>query len=162
MNEFLRLLDKAKIVMGLAPRTPSSDEPDYVSLKGYGKATVLILVDNGDTVTGSDIALKQATAVDGSDEKTLGFDTVFANEDTADSDELVETTVSSDTFTTDDTNGKNLVYAIEIDAADLDQDNDFDCIRADTGNGTNMVLAVAYILHAPRYAPTLDVSAVTD
>lgn len=162
MNQFLRLLDKAKVVMGLAPRTPSTDTPDYVSLKGYQKATVVILVDNGSTVTGSDIALKQATKVDGTGEKTLGFDAVFANEETGDSDELVKTTVSSDTFTTDDTNTKNLLYVIEIDADDLDQDNDFDCFRADCGDGTNMVLAVAYILHGPRYAPTLDESAITD
>lgn len=160
--KLLRSIDQGKWVTGLAPTTPSSSTPDYVSMKGYQKLTALIIVDNASTVTGSAITLKQATDVSGTDEKALSFDTVFADEDTAAGDTMVKTTVGSNTFTTDDTNGKNLLYAIEVDADDLDQDNDFDCVRLGTGDGTNMVLAALYWLHGPRYAPTLDESAITD
>ena len=162
MQEFLKLLDKGKVVLGLAPITPSTSTPDYVSLKGYQKCTVIIVYDNATTVTGSAITLKQATDVAATGEKTLGFETQYANEDISANDTLTETDVTSDTFTTDDTDNKNGIHVIEVDADDLDQDNNFDCLRAGTGDAANTVLAVIYILHGPRYAPTLDRSAITD
>ena len=162
MQECLEALDKGKFVTGLAPITPSSSTPDYVSMKAHQKLTVIIIVDNGSTVTGSAITLKQAQDVSGTGEKALEFETVYANEDTGDSDTLVETAVTSDTFTTDDTNTKNLLYVIEVDADQLDADNNFDCVRVGTGDGANMVLCALYYLHAPRYAPTLDESVITD
>ena len=162
MQQFLNSLDKGKWVTGLAPITPSTSTPDYVSMKGYQKLAVAIIVDNGNTVTPSAIALKQAQAVAATGEKALAFTKVWANEDVAASDTLVETTVTANTFDTDDTNAKNLLYVIEVDADDLDVDNAFDCVRADTGDAANTVLAVLYYLHAPRYAPTLATSAITD
>jgi len=162
MQQFLRLLDKGKVVVGLAPITPSTSTPDYVSLKNYQKCTIIIVYDNDSTVTGSAITLKQATAVAATGEKTLGFTKQYANADISANDTLTETDVTSDTFTTDDTDNKNGIHLIEVDADDLDRDNNFDCLRAGTGDGANMVLAVIYVLHGPRYAPTLDRSAITD
>ena len=46
MERFLPLLNKAKVVMGLAPTTPSTSTPDYVCMKGYQKCTAIIAVDN--------------------------------------------------------------------------------------------------------------------
>jgi hypothetical protein len=163
MNQFLqRLIDKAKPVVGLAPITPSSSTPDYVSLKNHSKLTVILIVDNGSTVTGSAITLKQATAVDGTDEKALAFSKMHANTDVAAGDTLTETSVTSNTFTTDTTNGKNLLYVIEVDATDLDIDDGFDCVRVGTGDGANMVLAALYILHGSRFGPGNDVVAIED
>ena len=164
MNQFLRLLDKAKVVVGLAPITPSSSTPDYISLKGYQKCTIIIVQDNATTVTGSAITVKQATDVANSlsDEKALAFDKRWTNADAAASDTLVETAVTSNTFTTQAVDNKNSIDVIEIDADDLDLDNNFDCVRAGTGNATAAVLAVIYILHAPRYAPSIAQSAITD
>jgi len=162
INEFLALLDKAKVVVGLAPITPSSSTPDYVSMKGFQKLTVIIVTDNGTTVTGSAITLKQATVVAGTDEKALAFSKRWVCADAAASDTLVETAVTSDTFTTLTTNDKNHLNVLEVDADDLDTDNNFDCVRVGTGNAANCVLAVIYILHGPKYAPALDRSAITD
>lgn len=162
INPFLRLLDKAKVVTGLAPITPSSSTPDYVSMKGYQKCTVIIVADNATSVTGSAITLKQATAAAGTGEKALPFTKQWANSDTGASDTLVEIAVTSNTFTLDDTDNKNLLHVIEVDADDLDQDNDFDCLRAGTADASGQVVAVIYILHCPRYAPALDRSAITD
>lgn len=162
MERFLPLLNKAKVVMGLAPITPSTSTPDYVCMKGYQKCTAIIAVDNGDTVTGSAITLHEATAVAGTDEQALAFSKMWANLDTGASDTLVETAVSANTFTTLTTNGKNALYVIEIDADDLDLDDGFDCVRVGTANAANTVLSVVYILHGPRYAPTLDRSAIAD
>lgn len=157
-----RLVDSAKIVIGLDPTVPSSSTPDYVSLKDYGHVTAIVLVKNATTVTGSAITLKQATAVAGTSEKALSFATAFRNIDTAAADALAEFTVSSDTFTTDATNSKNLMYVIEVDAAQLDVTNGFDCFRVGTGNATAATVTVLYILSSPRYSQATPPAAITD
>jgi len=158
----LPLISYCKPVVGLAPITPSTSTPDYVSLKGYTKFTAVIAVDNGATVTGSAITLKQATAVAGTGEKALAFSTVYADTDIGASDTLVSTAVTSNTFTTDNTNAKNLLYVIEVDAAELDTANNFDCVRVGTGDATNAVVSVVYFLHGARYMPAIAKSAITD
>ena len=156
------LVQDCKIVQGLAPCTPSSSTPDYVSLKGWDHLTVIISCDNATSVTGSDITLKQATDVSGSNEKALAFSKYWANTDTASGDTLTETAASSNTFTTDDTDNKNLLYVIEVDADTLDTENGFDCVRAGTGNASNTVIDVVYILSRGRYASAEARSAIAD
>lgn len=157
-----QLREMFKFVTGLAPITPSSSTPDYVSMKAYQHLTVVILVDNGATVTGSAITLKQATAVAGTGEKALAFTKMYANTDTGAGDALTETTVSSNTFTTDTTDNKNLMYVIEVDAESLDRANSFDCVRAGTADAANTVLSVLYILSNARYAGATPLTAITD
>lgn len=159
-----RIVDSAKVVVGLAPILPSSSTPDYVSLKDYGHVTAIIAVDNATTVTGSAITLKQATAVAGTGEKELAFTKVWKNEDVATSDTLVETAVTSNTFTTVATNNLNSLYVIEVDASDLDINNGFDCFRVGTGNATAAVLSVVYVLSDARYsgAALAAQTAITD
>lgn len=157
-----RLVDSAKIVTGLDSAVPSSSTPDYVSLKDYGHFTAIITVKNATTVTGSAITLKQASAVAGTGEKALAFTKVWANTDTGATDTLVETTVASNTFTTDATNSKNLMYVIEVDAAELDTSNGFECIRVGTGNATAATVNVVYVLSNPRYAGATPPSAIID
>lgn len=153
LNYSRLLTEQAKLVTGLAPITPSSSTPDYVSLKGYNRCTVVILAANGTTVTGSAITLKQATDVTNSlsDEKALAFSTMLANTDTAASDALTATAVTSNTFTTGTTNSKNLLYVIEVQETDLDINNGFDCIRAGTANAANTTLSVLYVLWPAKY-----------
>jgi hypothetical protein len=157
-----KLVEQAKIVTGLPPRTPSTSTPDYVSMKGYSRCTVLIFVDNGATVTGSAITLKQATAVAGTSEKALSFSKAYKNEDVDNTDALTEFDVTSNTFTTLTTNNLNLAYAIEVTEDMLDVAGDFDCIRAGTGDGANMALCVAYILWPAKFAKATPPAAITD
>jgi len=152
INLNAKFAEQAKIVTGLPPRTPSTSTPDYVSLKNYEKMTIVILVDNATTVTGSAITVKQATAVAGTSEKAVSFASALRNVDTDASDALASFTVSSDTFTTDATNNKNLIYVIEVTPDMLDVANGFDCVRAGTGDATAAVLSVLYILHGPKYS----------
>lgn len=154
------LSEQCKIVAGLCPITPSTSTPDYVSLKGYERLTVVIMVDNATTVTGSAITLKQATAVAGTSEKALSFTKAWRNVDIDAADGLTEFAVSSDTFTTDATNNKNLLYVMEVKAEDLDVNNGFDCVRAGTGNATAAVLSVLYILSGPKFGTSA--SAIVD
>lgn len=156
-----RLVGNKKIVQGLAPITPSTSTPDYVSLKNGHHLTVVIAVDNATTVTGSAITLKQATDVAGTGEKALSFTKMYQNIDTASADLLAETAVSSDTFTTDSTDNSNLIYVIEVPADSLDVDGGFDCVRAGTGDATAAVLSVMYYIE-PRYGEDVIPAAITD
>lgn len=156
------LVQSAKPVTGLDSIVPSSSTPDYVSLKDYAHVTAIILVKNATAVTGSAITLKQATAVAGTGEKALGFTKAWRNIDTAAADALAEFAVTSDTFTTDATNSKNLMYVIEVDAAELDVDGGFDCFRVGTGNATAATVTVLYILSSPRYSQEVPPAAITD
>lgn len=157
-----RLVDSAKLVTGLDSIVPSSSTPDYVSLKDYAHFTAVILVKNATTVTGSAITLKQASAVAGTGEKALAFSKVYANIDTGATDTLVETAVVSSTFTTDATNSKMQMFVVEVDAAELDTTNGFDCIRVGTGNATAATVTVLYVLSSPRYAGATPPTAITD
>jgi hypothetical protein len=156
------LVEQTKIVTGLAPITPSTSTPDYVSLKGYDRMTAIIVADNGTPVTGSAITLKQATAVAGTGEKALAFTKQWANADTGASDALTETAVTSNTFTTATTADKNLLYVLEVMPEDLDQVNNFDCVRVGTGDAANTVLSVLYILWPAKHARSTPLTAITD
>jgi hypothetical protein len=140
------LIDDIHVVEGLAPATPSTSTPDYISLKDCRDVGVLIHVKNGTTVTGSAITLKQATAVAGTSEKALAFTTYFSVSDTAAADApWTKNTATSNTFTTATTNSKNYLYFIPVDPATLDTSNAFDCLRAGTGDGANTTVSVFYL-----------------
>ena len=161
MQQFLPSVDLGKHVVGVAPVALTADG-DFVSMKNYQKLSIIITIDNGTTVTGTAITLDQATDVAATGVKALAFSEMWANTDVAASDTLVKTTVTSNTFTTSTTNAKNLQYIIEIDATDLDLDNDFDCVRIGCASAANSVGCVTYYLHGARYSPTLATSAITD
>lgn len=161
MYQNAKLVERSKVVTGLAPITPSTSTPDYVSLKNVNRMTAIITVDNGTVVTGSAITLKQASAVANTGEKALAFAYVHANTDTGAGDTLTETAVTSNTFTTDTTNNKNLMYVIDVDPATLDVANGFDCVRVGTGDAANCVASVVYILDM-KYQKATPPATITD
>ena len=160
----LPLVDFCKVVQACPPAalTSTAGDGDYVSLKNYSRCTIIISVDNGNTVTGGAVTLLQATTVAGGSEKALAFSKMYADINTAVGDTLVETAVVSNTFTTDTTNASNLLYVIEVQASDLDIDNGFDCLRIDVASMANAVGAVIYVLHGTRYSSPIAISAITD
>lgn len=142
-----KLLEQAKPVLCLLGTVPSSSVPTRVSLKHYRRAVFFILVKNATTVTGSAITLKQATAVAGTGEKAVSFTKAYRTLDVAaNGDTLSEFAVASDTFTTENTNSKNHVYAIEVTPDMLDADNGFDVVRVGTGDATAATLTVFALL----------------
>lgn len=156
------LVEQTKIVAGFAPATPSTSTPAYISMKGYHKLTVIISVDNANTVTGSAITLKQATAVAGTGEKELSFASVHANIDTATTDALVATAVVANTFTTDTTDTSNLLYVVEVEPTSLDMANGFDCVRVGAGDASGTVVSVVYVLWPARSMKATPISAIVD
>jgi hypothetical protein len=159
------LIEQAKIVVGLGPVAPSTSTPDYVTMKGASRCTILIPVQNGVTPTGSAISITQAVDVSNTSGKALAFTTAYRALNTGaggNTDVLTSFTVSSNTFTTDATAANTLLYAIEVNETDLDINNGFDCIRVNTGNSVNAVLSVLYVLWPQKFAKTLLPSAVAD
>lgn len=158
------LPEQCKFVVGCAPAalTTTAGDGDYVSLKNYRRLTIILPVLNATTVTGGAITLLQATAVDGTSAKALAMTRMWANTDCAAGDTLTKTAVTSDTFTTNTTNSKQLLYVIEVLAEDLDVANGFDCVRIDSASMANAVGAAIYLLDGARYGGTTPPAAITD
>lgn len=157
INTNARLDEQAYPVVAAAGLllTSTLGDTTYVSMKGYARCQIVIVIADGTTVTGSAITLKQATAVAGTNEKALGFTRMLANTDYAASKTMTETAVTSNTFTTQTTNSKDSVYIIDVAAEDLDIANGFDCIRVDgTGHASTNPrgCVVIYNLYGARYA----------
>lgn len=134
--------------------TSTAGDGVYVSMKNYRRATIIVDITNGATVTGTAVTLKQATAVAGTGEKALAFTRMLANTDVAAGNapsNYTETAVSANTFTSGTTNAKRLRYVIEVDSEALDSANSFDCLRVDADSAVNSVGSVSYILWGARY-----------
>ncbi|MBP6544043.1 MAG: hypothetical protein KA265_15755 [Piscinibacter sp.] len=134
--------------------TSTLGDTTYVSMKNFRKLQIIISIADGTTVTGTAVTLKQATAVAGTSEKALAFTRMLANTDYGASKTMVETAVTSNTFTTQTTNSKDSLYIIEVNAEDLDTANGFDCVRVDcTGHAATASrgCVVLYNLFGARY-----------
>ena len=157
MNVNARLDEQVQTVVAAAGLllTSTLGDTTYVSMKNFARARITIVIADGTTVTGSAITLKQATAIAGTSEKALAFTRMLANTDYADSKTMVETAVTSNTFTTQTENSKDSVYIIDVDASDLDIANGFDCFRVDcTGHAATASrgCAVIYDLYGAKYS----------
>ena len=149
MNVNARLDEQVQTVVAAAGLllTSTLGDTTYVSMKNFARARITIVIADGTTVTGSAITLKQATAIAGT--------SMLANTDYAASKTMVETAVTSNTFTTQTENSKDSVYIIDVDASDLDIANGFDCFRVDcTGHAATASrgCAVIYDLYGAKYS----------
>jgi hypothetical protein len=131
-------------------------------MKNYSRATIVLQILNATTVTGSAVTVKQATAVAGTGTKALAFSTVYVNLDTAVNDTLVATAVVSNTFTTDTTNSKPLMYVIELHEGMFDTNGGFDCFRVELANATAAIVTAYYILWGSAFAGAGMPSALTN
>ena len=148
MNSNAELAEQAlplRLFKAAVPSAGAGNALGYVSLKGYSRVTFLIFVTNGTTVTGSAITLEQATAVAGTGAKALAFDHAQRTIDAAANPRLARFTVASNTFTTDATDSKELVYAIDVKRQQLDTENGYDCVRPKLANATAATCEVVAI-----------------
>ena len=135
-------------------------DSDWVSLKGYSHVTAVIL--QGAWAGGTPaVTLKQATVVAGTDTKALAFTKKWVKTGLA-SNTFTEGTVTANTFNLVAT--ANQITVLEIDAASLDVDNDFDCMQvAIASPGANAdLIAVFYILSGARYPQETMEAATAD
>lgn len=124
---------------------------DYVSMKGYNKLLILIQVAAWPADTAA-VTIEQATVVAGSDSKALGMTKQWSKTGLVDA-AWTEAAVTNNTFDIA-SNVDNEMYAIVVNASDLDVANGFDCVTvkvADPGTASSM-FGVTYFLFEPRYA----------
>jgi hypothetical protein len=120
---------------------------DYVSLKAYEHVGVVI--NSGNVAGNITVTLKQATAVAGTAEKALAFDSYWKDG--------VKTAVTSDTFDILAASDDNTVIVIPIDASELDVDNGFDCLRVDlTDPSAAALVGCIYEMCGGRYGALIS------
>lgn len=156
-----RLIDNIKPVWAMEPKnyTGAAGTASYVSLKNYNHITIAIQTGAWAGGTAA-VTLSQAKTVAGGSSKALAFSTMWVNTGAA-PDTFTATTVSSNTFNLDTA---NLLYVIEVDAATLDIDNDFDCISVAIASpgGNNDFYGVTYWLCGSRYPQSALPTSKTD
>lgn len=148
-----RFLENNTIVNLFGAVAPSSATAVRVSLKHYERATFLICQNKG-AGNGAAISFNQCTAIDGTGGKTLGFTKAWRSlangTQAAPVNNWDEFAVTSDTFTTDATNGTRDMYAVDFMREDLDIENDFDVIELEIGNAASNVIQAVALLHVAR------------
>jgi hypothetical protein len=160
MNPNALLIEQAKVVLTTPPSLGNNSI--WVSLKNYERATIIIAARNATTVTGSAITLLQATAVAGTGSKTIVFTTAYRNIDLAVDQQLAEFAVTSNTFTLDATNSKDLLYVVEVDVSQLDVKNGFDCIKLTPATAVAQTLSVTTILWPGKIQKLASPTPLTD
>ena len=167
----MRLIDETQIVSGFVPVDTQSgaNVGDVVSLKNYNRLTVIFFkaagVANDDPV----LTVEQGTDVAFGTAKNLAtIDEYWKKEGTLTAiGEFTRVTQSAAaTVTLSATSAESQgLYVFEIDAADLDNANGYDCVRvtvADTGAAGAQLGAMLYILSGPRHAAETMPSAIID
>jgi hypothetical protein len=152
-----RLIEQLGMVDAMGPVVPASANPVWVSLKRFDRVCVLIFVKNGVTVTGAAIALQQAQNVSGLNAKPLNFSQasrkLAVGPGGAGADVWTQFAVTGNTFTTDNTNSVEDLYAIEIGETDLDINNGFRDLRVTVGNGVATTIGVLYLMFPTTKGP---------
>lgn len=147
-----RLIDNASIIWAIQTKdwTGAAATGDVASFKNHNHATVIIKVDSFAGGTPA-VTLNQATTVANGSGKALGFSKMWTNLANTSSSVLVETTVASNTF---NLNTANSIYVIEVDAAQLDVTNNFDCFNVligTPGSNTDLYGAIYIMGDGARY-----------
>jgi hypothetical protein len=145
-----QLINQVHPVVGSFPQAATSIESDYISLKGYGGVSIILMLDVSSATDDGAVTLTQATNVSAGSAKSLPFDWQYANLDTETSDALTKTAVTSNTFNAGGVT-KSCLYVIEIKAEQLDVDNGFDCLKVSLATVTNGYSAILFLLHTPRF-----------
>lgn len=165
MNQLL--VEQMQIAAAFAPVAMNSGAPtiDWVSLKGYGRATFVFFKAAGTANDDPTITLLQAPDVTGAGSKALTIKRVDKKQAATNLFSTAQFTTSTpaspatnDTFTTNTWTNSTLaeqvaIVCIEIDANDLDADNAFDCVGVTIADvGTNAQLGCGlWVLREPRY-----------
>jgi hypothetical protein len=156
------LVENFKVVSGTTPVTTNGAVTgDYVSLKNCNKAWIVVKLTQA-AAHATVLSPKQATAVDGTGVKVFANTLkINANEDVSASDTLAAQTAAVNYTVTADIANKVVVF--EIDPADLDTANDFDCITISSSassEATNFI-DVTYYLDM-KYKEDVPPAVITD
>lgn len=161
MKQF-SLAQQMKVVEGLAPAADAAGRSsDIVSLKNYQKAFIVCHITQGNAATVA-LTIRQSSDVAGTGDKALAKNIpIWTNLDTAAADAL--TRQSDGVAYTTDAAVKNKIVIFEVDAAALDVDGGFDCIKITTGasNAAN-ITQMMFVLAGARFQQAALPSAIVD
>ena len=156
MNPFGRLIDIIPVIAPLDLQTARSG--DYVSLKNWQGALVVIFKGAGTDGDDPTFTLQQASAVAGTGAKDAAIITEYWEKEgtlTAVGTWTRVTQAAATSIAPGDPSAQSqAVYVFDVPADRLDVDNGFDCITVNSGDtGNNAQLGCAFIiLYGPRYA----------
>jgi len=166
------LLEQANIVEGIVPidLQDGANTGDYVSLKNYGSVAVVFVSGIGTAGDDPTLTIQQATAVAGTGAQALNFTDIYRKQaatSLASTGTWTKTTqTAANTYTNATAAEQDLIWVVHFDAADLDVDDDYDCIRATVADvGSNAQLGyLFYIPYNPveELAPASMASAIED
>lgn len=146
-----------KIVEAITPQAGAAITGDYISLKTAHKAWVLVHVNQANAAQVA-ITIEKATDVAGTGSTAItSVVPIWANEDCAASDTLVEQTAAVGFTTSVATKHKLVIF--EIDPALL---GDYDCITVKTAASNAANITSALYIIAPRYQQDTPLSAIVD
>jgi hypothetical protein len=176
MNQLL--VEKAQIAQGFLPVAMNAGAPvvDWVSLKEYGRCSVVFFKAVGTAGDDPTITLLQAQDVSGTGSKALTINRVDKKQAATNLLAVGQFTTSTpaapathDTFTANTWTNSDLaeqaaIVVIEVKAEDLDVNNGFDCVTITIADvGTNAQLGCAlFLMHEPRDQTVPLPSAIVD
>lgn len=169
-----------QVVLGFKPvaLNTAANSGDIVSMKNYGRCTVMFIKAVGTAGDDPTLSFKQYTDVSGTGIKALACSRIDKKQAATDltavgtyTKSTSDSPASNDTFNT--TNGtwtnsdlaeQAAIVIADFKAEDLDVANGFDCLSCNVGDvGTNAQLGtLIYILHEPRYEKETLPSAIVD
>lgn len=160
--------DIVPVILPLDLQTARSG--DWISLKGYQGVAFVFYKGAGTAADDPTVTLRQATAVAGTSAKDLAtVTTVWKKQGTltAVGAWTKVTQAAAATFVGDGTSAEEEgLYVIEVDAAELDRANGFDCITVNIGDvgGNAQLGCVLAVLYGGRYSGSPDslASAIVD
>lgn len=156
----------------------AANSGDWVSMKNWGRLTIIFYKGVGTAGDDPTLTLKQATDVTGAGNKALaitrvdkkqaatnllavGVNTVSTSASPASNDTF---NTANGTWTNSDLAEQAAIVQIDVKAEELDADGSFDCVQLSVGDvGTNAQLGgMLYILSEPRYGKSIPDSAIID
>lgn len=163
-----KFLERAAIVSAITPvdLATAANNGDWVSMKNYRKC--LVVLHKGIGTAGQDpiFRLQQASDVSGTGAKDLQFTRIYSKvgTQTGIGTFTVTTQTAATSYTAAASAAAEAIIAVEIDAAQLDADNGFDCIRLDIADvgAAAQIGGALYILFDPRFASESMPSAIAD
>lgn len=162
------LVEAAQVVMAFPPvdMSAAANNGDWVSLKNYDRCTILLIKAAGTAGDDPVFTLRQAQDVAGTGAKALNFTRIDSKVGVQTGIGLFTTTAqaAANTYTDLVSAEAQAIIAVEVQAADLDVQNGFDCLQLQIPDiGANAQLGCGlYILRNPRYAGGSLPSAIVD
>lgn len=164
-----RFVEKSQIVSGVVPvnLATAANDGDWVSLKDYGKLTVVFFKGAGAAGEDPTLTMEQAKDVSGTGAKALDFTDIYTKQgsDLATIGQFTKVTQTAANTYTEATSGEEeAIWVVEFNAEDLDVSNGFACIRARVASvgATSQIGTILYLLGDARYPQEALPSAIAD